>query len=93
MKSQRRGGSRLLIAILSFFGLLLPFVSFAQDFSGSDSMESKSAKAMVAYLFPEQISIAAQKLNRSSTGRAGARVPQLRKLVQTDCAIGEASYW
>jgi hypothetical protein len=69
---------------------------FAQDFSGADSLESKSAKAMVAFLFPEQISIPAQKQTtvdlhfRVADGlHINSHTPREKSLIPTNLAVVE----
>ena len=71
----RRATSLTLIAALCLWAT----AAFAQDFSGSSSAESKAAKGMVSYLFPEQVSIPAQNRLTSTAfprrGRAAYQLP------------------
>ena len=83
------------IAIISTL-LLCALASFAQDFSGADSLESKPAKGMVAFLFPEQISIPAQKPTtvdlhfRVGDGlHINSHTPREKSLIPTNLAVAE----
>ncbi|HZD47276.1 MAG TPA: protein-disulfide reductase DsbD domain-containing protein [Silvibacterium sp.] len=96
METGRRERSRLFAAALALFGFLSPFVSFAQGFSGADSLESKPAKAMVAFLFPEQISIPARKPTtvdlhfRVADGlHINSHTPREKSLIPTNLAVAE----
>jgi len=78
--------------------LLCACAAFAQDFSGSTSAESKSAKGMVSYLFPEQVSIPAQKLTavdlhfRVADGlHINSHTPREKSLIATNLAVAETS--
>ncbi len=71
---------------------------FAQDFSGSSSAESKATKGMVSYLFPEQVSIAAQKPAtidlhfRVADGlHINSHTPREKSLIATNLAVAETS--
>jgi hypothetical protein len=73
-------------------------VAFAQDFSSSSAAESKTAKGMVSYLFPEQISIAAQKPSavelhfRVADGlHINSHTPREKSLIATNLAVAETS--
>lgn len=70
----------------------------AQDFSGAGSAESKSTKGMVTYLFPEQVSIAAQKPAtidlhfRVADGlHVNSHTPREKSLIPTNLAVAETS--
>jgi Disulphide bond corrector protein DsbC len=70
----------------------------AQDFSRAGSAESKSAKGMVSYLFPEQVSIPAQKSTavdlhfRVADGlHINSHAPREKSLIATNLAVAETS--
>lgn len=78
--------------------LLGACAAMAQDFSGSSSAESKAAKGMVSYLFPEQVSIAAQKPAtvdlhfRVADGlHINSHTPREKSLIATNLAVAETS--
>src|SRR5271170_7265900 len=98
MKTRSRRRLLGLAPALALSGFLLPFASLAQDFSGADSLESKPAKAMVAFLFPEQISIPAQKLTtvdlhfRVADGlHINSHTPREKSLIPTNLVAVESS--
>jgi Disulphide bond corrector protein DsbC len=95
MVARVRGRARQWAAALSLASLLC-FAGFAQDFSSTDSMESKPAKGMVAFLFPEQISISAQKPTtvdlhfRVADGlHINSHTPREKSLIPTNLAVVE----
>jgi hypothetical protein len=76
--------------------VLLALPGIAQDFPGSDPQASKPAKGMVEYLFPEQISIPAQKATavdlhfRVAEGlHINSHTPREKSLIPTNLAIVE----
>ncbi len=78
--------------------LLCACVSMAQDFSGTGSAESKSAKGMVSYLFPEQVSIPAQKstpvelhFHVADGLHINSHTPREKSLIATNLAVAETS--
>lgn len=78
--------------------LLSACASLAQDFSGAGSAESKATKSMVTYLFPEQVSIAAQKPAavdlhfRVADGlHINSHTPREKSLIATNLAVAETS--
>lgn len=78
--------------------LLCACAGFAQDFSGTASAESKSARGMVSYLFPEQVSIPAQKSTgvdlhfRVADGlHINSHTPREKSLIATNLAVAETS--
>src|SRR5271155_3504218 len=78
--------------------LLSGCASLAQDFSGASSAESKSTKGMVTYLFPEQVSIPAQKPTavdlhfRVADGlHINSHTPREKSLIATNLAVAETS--
>jgi hypothetical protein len=90
----RRATSLALIAALC----LSATAAFAQDFSGSSSAESKAAKGMVSYLFPEQVSIPAQKSTevdlhfRVADGlHINSHTPREKSLIATSLAVAGTS--
>jgi Disulphide bond corrector protein DsbC len=84
-----------------FCCVLFVFVSItsAQDFSSASNTEaSKPTKGMVTFLFPEQISISAQKSTavdlhfRVADGlHINSHTPREKSLIPTNLAIAEAS--
>jgi len=96
MKTLRRWRFQRSVSVLSLAGFFLVSGSFAQEFPRADSMESKAAKAMVAFLFPEQISIAAQKPTtvdlhfRVADGlHINSHAPREKSLIPTNLAVAE----
>jgi len=78
--------------------LLAAGVAFAQDFPGATAAESKPAKGMVAYLFPEQVAIPAQKPTavelhfRVADGlHINSHAPREKSLIPTNFAVVETS--
>jgi flagellar basal body rod protein FlgB len=78
--------------------LLCGCVSMAQDFSGTGSAESKSAKGMVSYLFPEQVSIPAQKqttvelhFHVADGLHINSHTPREKSLIATNLAVADTS--
>jgi hypothetical protein len=78
--------------------LLCAIAGMAQDFSGSTSAESKTTKGMVTYLFPEQVSIPAQKSTavelhfRVADGlHINSHAPREKSLIATNLAVAETS--
>ncbi len=78
--------------------LLCSCAGLAQDFSGAGSAESKSTKGMVTYLFPEQVSIPAQKPTtvdlhfRVADGlHINSHTPREKSLIATNLAVAETS--
>jgi hypothetical protein len=78
--------------------LLCACSSFAQDFSGSTSAESKTSSGMVSYLFPEQVSIPAQKSTavdlhfRVADGlHINSHTPREKSLIATNLAVAETN--
>ena len=78
--------------------LLCGCAALAQDFSGTGSAESKSSKEMVTYLFPEQVSIPAQKPTtvdlhfRVADGlHINSHTPREKSLIATNLAVAETS--
>ena len=78
------------LAVSAWFGV-------AQDFSGSDSAQSsKNAKGMVTFLYPEQVTISAQKLTtvelhfRVADGlHVNSHTPREKSLIPTNLAVVE----
>jgi len=96
MKTLPRTRFQRSVAVLSLAGFFLVSAGFAQDFSAADSMESKPAKSMVAFLFPEQISIPAQKPTtvdlhfRVADGlHINSHTPREKSLIPTNLAVAE----
>ena len=91
----REGCEKAPLAVALF--ILSVSFALAQDFPGSDSMQSsKQAKSMVAFLFPEQISIPAQKSTavdlhfRVSDGlHINSHTPREKTLIPTNLAVVE----
>jgi hypothetical protein len=87
---------RRLTACLIF---LCASAAFAQDFPGANSsMESKPANAMVAYLFPEQVTIPAGKSTavdlhfKVADGlHINSHTPREKSLIPTNLAVVETS--
>ncbi len=83
--------------LLTAFLVLCAAPMLAQDFSGADSVQSaKSAKSMVAFIFPEQVSIPAQKATavdlhfRVAEGlHINSHVPREKSLIPTNLAVVE----
>jgi hypothetical protein len=78
--------------------LFCAWAGMAQDFTGSSSAESKAAKGMVSYLFPEQISIPAQKSTavdlhfRVADGlHINSHTPREKSLIPTNFAVVETN--
>ena len=72
-------------------------MTFAQNFPTSDSQTSKSTASMVTYLFPEQISVPAQKATtvdlhfRVADGlHINSHAPRAKSLIPTNLALVEA---
>src|SRR5271154_102901 len=78
--------------------LLCGCTGLAQDFSGAGTSESRPTKGMVTYLFPEQVSIAAQKPAtidlhfRVADGlHINSHSPREKSLIATNLAVAETS--
>jgi hypothetical protein len=78
--------------------LLCGCASYAQDFSGVNSSESKAARGMVSYLFPEQVSIPARTSTpvelhfRVADGlHINSHTPREKSLIATNLAVAETS--
>jgi len=78
--------------------LLTAGIGGAQDFSGQKAPESTPGKGMVSYLFPEQVSIPAQKSTdvdlhfRVADGlHINSHTPREKSLIATNLAVAETS--
>src|SRR6516162_5261189 len=77
--------------------LLSAGVAMAQDFPGADTMQSsKPAKSMVTFLFPEQVSIPAQKstpvdlhFHVAEGLHINSHTPRMKTLIPTNLAVVE----
>ncbi len=96
--SVKRSSSRQEAAKLALLSTLLlgGQAALAQDFPGSDSLASKPPKAMVAYLFPEQVNIPAKQSTpvdlhfRVAEGlHINSHTPREKSLIPTNLAVVE----
>ena len=91
-------GIELRNAALTALALFFAAAAFTQDFSGAGKAESKPINGMVAYLFPEQVSIPAQKTTtvdlhfRVADGlHINSHTPREKSLIATNLAVAETS--
>jgi hypothetical protein len=83
-------------ATLALFLAFLTTKSHAQDLSPGNPLESKAAKSMVTYLFPEQVTVPAQKSTavdlhfRIADGlHINSHAPREKSLIPTSLAVVE----